>query len=137
MRNASDIEPAAEHPVRHGRILVIDDNRSILETLSYLLAAIGHSAKVTEDGEEGLKIAAEGEVDLILTDVDMPRIGGLAVCESIKSNPRLQHLPVVMMTGRPSRDLVERALAAGARAVVPKPFDLSLLEATLAENLIQ
>jgi len=124
-----------ESPPCRGRILVIDDNPSILETLRCFLPTLGHLPTLAEDPEEGLKIAAKCPVDLVLTDYEMPGMSGLAVCATIKRIPALRHLPVVLMTGRPSPELFGQAFAAGARAVITKPFDLNLLETTLADSL--
>jgi CheY-like chemotaxis protein len=74
-------------------------------------------------------------VEIVLLDVEMPQMSGMAVCEAIKGDPALCQLPVVMMTGRPIRDLVTRAQTAGAARVLSKPFDLEHLRKTFAEFL--
>ncbi len=104
------------------RILVIDDNASIRSALELGLPGFGHSVTVAHDGEAGLKLAEAQWVDLVLLDVEMPRMGGLAVCEALKRDPVRRHLPVLLMTGRPSPEIAILAQKAGALAVVEKPF---------------
>ena len=104
------------------RILVIDDNASIRSAMEVGLPGFGHSVTVAPDGEAGLKLAEAEHVDLILLDVEMPQMGGLAVCEALKRDPARCHVPVLMMTGRPSPEITILAQKAGALAVVEKPF---------------
>jgi len=112
-------------------VLIIDDNSSVLQSLEFYLQFEGFSVLLASDGASGLKQAAEHPVDIVLLDIEMPLMSGLKVCEKIKSDPTLRHLPVVMMTGRPLRDLVSQAIAAGAALVLGKPFDLDHLRKTL------
>jgi CheY-like chemotaxis protein len=125
---------SAEPPTK-GRILVVDDYPSVLVTLEYFLPTIGYAVVTAPDGPTGLEIAGQGGVDLILLDFDMPFMAGIAVCEAIRNNPALRHIPVIMITGRASREAVERGLAAGARAVVTKPFDFRFLESLIVKHL--
>ena len=104
------------------RILVIDDNSAMLRALETGLTGFGHTVTVAADGAEGLKLADAQSVELVLLDVEMPRMSGLAVCEALKRDPTRRHLPVLMMTGRPSPGMVILAQKAGALAVVEKPF---------------
>ena len=117
------------------RILAIDDYPSVLVALEYVLPTFGYTVVTAANGNAGLEIAAKGGIDLILTDIDMRDFGGIAVLEKLQASPDLKHLPVVMMSGRAIPSVVTRAVAAGARAVVSKPFDLPALQATLAQHL--
>jgi DNA-binding response OmpR family regulator len=113
-------------------VLIIDDNESILQALEFYLKFEGYAVLLAMDGSSGLRQAAGNPVDIVLLDIEMPQMSGLEVCAAIKGNPALCHMPVVMMTGRPTRDLVTRAVAAGAALVLGKPFDLENLRKTLA-----
>jgi CheY-like chemotaxis protein len=75
-------------------------------------------------------------VHLVLLDIDMPIMDGIAVCKAIRADAALRHLPVVMMTGRSTREIASRGLAAGALEVLTKPFDLDVLQATLAKHAL-
>jgi CheY-like chemotaxis protein len=112
-------------------IAVVDDSISIRQIFEYYLQDVGHTVLLAANGAEGLKLLAEHSVDVVLVDANMPGMHGLALCEAAKRNPLTAHVPIVMMTACISRDLVARALAAGALEVLSKPFDVVSVEATL------
>lgn len=118
-----------------GRILVIDDYPSVLVALEYYLPTLGYAVVTAPDGPTGLEIASQGNVDLILLDFDMPFMAGIAVCETVRNSPALRHIPIIMITGRASRESIERGLAVGAKAVVMKPFDFRLLESLIVKHI--
>ncbi len=108
---------------RPTRVLVAEDEALIRLDLVELLTdegfeVIGQAA----DGEEAVKLARELEPDLVIMDVKMPRMDGIAAAESIAEE---RIAPIVMLTAFNQRDLVERARDAGAMAYVVKPFDAS------------
>jgi CheY-like chemotaxis protein len=114
------------------RVLIVDDNSSVLHSLGYFLQATGHTVVLANNGSAGLCRAVQAGVDLVLLDIEMPDISGIAVCRAIKSNSALRSLPVVMMTGRFVPEIVNSAMASGAALVLAKPFDLEELSATIA-----
>jgi CheY-like chemotaxis protein len=126
--------PSADFPAR-AVVLAIDDNPSVLQALEFHLPRAGYAVVTATDGAAGLRLASEREVHLVLLDIDMPQMSGIAVCQAFRADPKLCRLPVVMMTGRPMSAAVSLALAAGARSVLAKPFDLPLLYETLAAQL--
>ncbi len=108
---------------RPTRVLVAEDEALIRLDLVELLTdegfeVIGQAA----DGEEAVKLARELRPDLVIMDVKMPRMDGIAAAESIAEE---RIAPIVMLTAFSQRDLVERARDAGAMAYVVKPFDAS------------
>lgn len=108
---------------RPTRVLVAEDEALIRLDLVELLTdegfeVIGQAA----DGEEAVKLARELQPDLVIMDVKMPRMDGIAAAESIAEE---RIAPIVMLTAFSQRDLVERARDAGAMAYVVKPFDAS------------
>jgi CheY-like chemotaxis protein len=117
------------------RILVIDDNATMRQIMALCLPALGHTVVVAPDGETGLKLADAQTVDLILMDVDMPRMGGISVCAALKRDPARRHLPVLMMTGRPTVEVLTQARQAGALVVLEKPFTLDELLDALSLHL--
>ena len=117
------------------RILVIDDSLFMRQVMQSCLPGLGHSVKVAEDGEIGLRLADADSVDIVLLDVEMPRLTGIAVCEELKRDPSRNHLPVLMMTGRLTPEIENSARAAGAAAVLIKPFSLERLQQEFARNL--
>ena len=116
-------------------VLIVDDDLSVQLTLEFCLQDAGYSVMLAEDGPAGLRVAAEKQVDLILLDVNMPQMNGIAVCQALKANPALSHIPVVVMTSCPTRETVSHAIAAGALEVMSKPFELAQLYAIVARNL--
>ena len=106
-----------------------DAERSILE-------AGGFTVIVAFDGAEGWRILQEQPVDVVVSDVEMPRMDGFTLTETIRSTPRFRDLPVVLVTGRASPADRKRGLDVGANAyLVKSDFDQQHLLETLAQLL--
>jgi len=118
-------------------ILLIDDTASVLAALDYCLKTMGYEIHLAGDGRKGLQLAAEHVPDLIMLDLEMPLMNGVAVCRSLKADPVLKRIPVLMMTGQATQEARRQALAAGAIVVMSKPFDLEVLEATVARCITE
>ena len=103
-------------------ILIADDEPNIVISLEYLLQRAGYRVVVARDGQEALDAIAAAEPDLVLLDVMLPRVSGFEVCQTVRENPALAPMRIVMLTAK-GRD-VERSkgLALGADAYVTKPF---------------
>src|SRR5437773_9524722 len=110
-------------PPRRPRILVVDDKQSNRELLEGRLADLGYDVREAKDGVEALDAVAAEEPDLILLDIDMPRLDGIAVCEQLKAHPVHRLIPIVILTASSDRDTKLRGLAAGADDYLSKPFD--------------
>ncbi len=134
---AAKEEPAAK--AKGGvplRILAIDDHPSVLIAIEYFVSTLGYTVIPVRSGSHGIEIATEeGNISLVLLDIDMPVMNGYAVLEAFQAHPELRRIPVIMITGRMNRDVVARGLAAGARAVLAKPFDLQELQDEIAKNI--
>ncbi len=103
-------------------VLVVDDEPNIVLSLEFLLKQAGYEVRVARNGEEALKAVAERAPDLILLDVMTPILDGYHVCETIRANPNLRHVRILMLTAK-SRDVErEKALALGADDYITKPF---------------
>lgn len=107
------------------KILVIDDESSMCELVDEVLSLSGFDCISTQSAEEALKIISVGDFDVVLTDIKMPHLSGLELCEKI-SHLR-PDLPVVIMTAFGSMDMAIDALRRGAYDFVTKPFELDLL----------
>jgi CheY-like chemotaxis protein len=116
-------------------ILIIDDNPSIHAVLGYCLGGLGHEVRFAHSGEEGLRLAGERPPALIVLDVHMPVVSGLEACQRLKENAALKHVPIVMITACPTKDVLAIARANGAAEVVKKPFDIDEFLALLARYL--
>ena len=109
------------------KILVVDDNPSILDMLRILLPMEGHEVSTAADGSAGLRLAESTRFDLALIDVDLPGLDGISLCKSLKNNPAIRNMPVLLMTGRPGLDVDVRSGRAGALMVLAKPFSGRIL----------
>jgi putative two-component system response regulator len=127
------------------RILIVDDEPANLKLLDKMLASHGYEQRILiQDSREVLDSYREARPDLILLDINMPHLDGYQVMEQLKSldDPLLP--PIVILTAQHGRDYLLKALAAGARDFVGKPFDRvellmrvrNLLDAHLAHRLV-
>jgi len=114
-------------PTRRSIVLVVDDVAANRELLEALLGDLGHDVRVVGDGEAALAAVAFEEPDLILLDIEMPKLDGLEVCRRIKGDPRLRLVPVVLLTARADRPTRLAGIAAGADDFLTKPFDANEL----------
>jgi diguanylate cyclase (GGDEF)-like protein len=105
------------------RILIVDDDPDIRDVLSLTLSEENYEVLEAEDGEAALKIINSKPLDLVLVDYKMPKIDGREVCRRVKKDLLLQHLPVIMVTGK--GDINDRVggIDAGADDYVVKPFE--------------
>jgi two-component system copper resistance phosphate regulon response regulator CusR len=110
------------------RLLVIDDDRSLVELLSDYLGRLGHEIRGANDGRSGLEALAAAEPDLVLLDVTMPGLDGWQVLARIRA---VSTVPVVMLTARGDEAEVLRGFAGGADDYVTKPFSFAQLAARI------
>jgi CheY-like chemotaxis protein len=106
-----------------GRVLVVDDDGSILKLLQVTFEMEGHQVLVADCGERALQVAADESPDVIVCDLMMPRMSGLSVLEQLRSRPKTKEIPFVLVTGSGRRGDAERAMELGANGYVIKPFD--------------
>jgi DNA-binding response OmpR family regulator len=113
------------------KILVIDDDPANREILRARLEPAGHEVVEAVDGEAGLRLLDSQPADLVLLDVMMPHIDGWEVCRQIKTNPRTQAVPVVMLTAMGQRIDQLRGWESGADEYLVKPWAPATLLATV------
>lgn len=111
-------------------ILVVDDDEMVRVTLKVLVSSLGYKTLVAQDGLEALQVLASTKVDLVLSDVVMPKMDGLELLENIKNDH--PHVDVIMATGFTDRASYAEVIAAGAMDFIKKPIDQAELEAKLA-----
>jgi two-component system response regulator MprA len=111
------------------RILVVDDDRAVRESLRRSLAFNGYTVDLAEDGVEALEAIANERPDALVLDVMMPRLDGLEVCRQLRSTG--DDLPILVLTARDSVSERVSGLDAGADDYLPKPFALEELLARL------
>jgi CheY-like chemotaxis protein len=121
--------PRAPKIQTRARILVADDDASILQVLETVLAGDGYQVITVRDGEAALEAARRDTFDLIMLDVQMPRVDGLAAARALRMDPRLADVPIVMLTARTSDKDIEAAFAEGVTDYITKPFAVAQMRA--------
>lgn len=114
-----------------GKILVVDDQRDVGEVLKRYLEGKGYQATTLETAEEALALAAKESFDALIIDNVLPGMSGMAALEKLKPLVPV----IVLMTGHYDEDVRKDALLLGAAEVLPKPFDLPVLEKFLQDNV--
>ena len=115
------------------KILIIDDERSIRNTLKDILTFESHNVDLAEDGKMGLQLAAENSYDIIFCDIKMPQMDGIEVLENLhESSPEV---PVVMISGHGNIETAVEAIKKGAFDFISKPLDLNRIMITLRNAL--
>jgi two-component system chemotaxis sensor kinase CheA len=111
-------------PAQRGSILVVDDALTVRELQRSILEHAGFDVRVATDGQDALASLAERQPDLVLTDIEMPRMDGFALTEAIRSHASLRNLPVLILTSRASEADRKRGLDAGADGyIIKSAFD--------------
>ncbi|HEY7957039.1 MAG TPA: response regulator, partial [Polyangia bacterium] len=103
------------------RVLLADDSRSIREAASLILAQGGYSVETVSDGWDAWELLQDRPFDLLVTDLEMPRLDGHELIAKIRRTPELEGLPVLVLTSRTADPMRARVAAEGADGFVPKP----------------
>jgi len=111
------------------KILVIDDEKSIRNTLKEILTYEGYEVTEAQDGSEGIKFAEKEKFDIILSDIKMPKMDGLEVLERLQETA--PETPVVMISGHGNIDTAVEAIRKGAFDYISKPLDLNRMLVTI------
>ena len=128
---------AALQPGPRARVLVVDDDPEIVTFLATLLELEGIESQVATSATAALGILQHALPNLVLLDIAMPDRDGLDLCRALKKDPRTREVPVFVVSARPGRDVVERALAAGAEEFIRKPFENTELIARIRDRLLR
>ena len=118
------------------RILIVEDEESLLKLETILLTVKGYEVAGELTGNGALKKLAEEMFDLILLDIMLPDIDGFEVCCRVKKDPRTAGIPVVMLTAKKTPVDQERGVACGADAYLTKPFKSAMIIEVI-EKLLQ
>jgi CheY-like chemotaxis protein len=108
------------------RILIVEDDADARDMLTTLLTGEGFDTLCAEDGQSGLELASSKRPDVILTDVHMPNIDGVAMIRMLRQQPHTKDIPIVVMSAYGST-LMSEAMSAGANGMLNKPAQLSHL----------
>jgi len=117
------------------KILVVDDEKDILELIDYNLSKNGYRVKTAISGEEALELIKENDYDLLILDLMLPGIDGFDLCKMIKADRNKSNIPVIMVTAKSEEADKVAGLEIGADHYVTKPFSprelLAIVKATL------
>jgi CheY-like chemotaxis protein len=116
------------------RVLVVDDFPQVRQLFGRFLTLAGMEPSFAADGVEGLKAARASRPDLVVCDLEMPRMDGIALCAALRADAATRRLPIVAVTGS-GEEAARAAMAAGCDAVLPKPCSPALLLATIRDLL--
>ena len=117
------------------RILIAEDEPSIVISLEFLLQGAGYEVTVARDGSEALKQIEALCPDLVVLDVMLPAVNGFEVCRRIRGDQQTRDTRILMLTARGRESEVEKGMAAGANAYMTKPFATRELLKTVSELL--
>ena len=109
------------------RVLIVDDDAVTRMLAGSAMSDAGHEALEADSGEAAITVLKEYRPDIVLLDLQMPGMGGLAFCRWLREQPRLSSLPVLVMTGLDDSATIESAFDAGASDFIAKPFNFSIL----------
>ena len=104
-------------------VLTVDDSRTIRNMLLVTLNNAGFDTVQAEDGMEGLEVLEESNPDVIVTDINMPRLDGFGFIEGVRQNERYRSVPILVLTTESDDEKKNRARQAGATGWIVKPFD--------------
>jgi two-component system chemotaxis response regulator CheY len=117
------------------RILTIDDSKTIRDMLRMTLVDAGFEVLQAVDGRDGCEVMDRERVDLVITDINMPRMNGYEVVRNLRNRPELKGLPILVLTTESDTDKKNLAREAGATGWMVKPFDPDRLIATVRKVL--
>lgn len=113
------------------RVLTVDDSASMRALLRAALTTNGFDVEQAEDGQEALEWLETNEVDVVLTDINMPRLDGFGLIEKLRETAIHADRPILVLTTESSDEKKARAKNAGATGWIVKPFDAAKLTAAL------
>lgn len=117
------------------KILIVEDNPMNMELLLDLLELYGHSVTGAEDGIKALEYLSETKFDLILLDMQLPKMDGLELLEKIKKDPAKADIPVIAVTAHVMKGNEEHFLAMGCVDYISKPIDINKFRALIKKYL--
>jgi DNA-binding response OmpR family regulator len=109
------------------RILVVDDEVDLVETVRFSLELEGYDVLVAYNGEEALNQARKENPDLILLDLMLPKLDGYKVCRLLKFDERYKHIPILMLTAKIQEKDKATGMETGANEYITKPFEMDEL----------
>lgn len=129
-RNAQQIEDTKEEKKKE-KLLIVEDNEELRSYLAHYLSR-DYQIIESENGQSALEMVQKENPDFIVSDVMMPVLSGIDLCQQLKSNIETCHIPIILLTSLAEREDIIKGLNAGADDYITKPFDLSVLKKKIA-----
>ncbi|MBY7818539.1 response regulator [Vibrio fluvialis] len=117
------------------KILAVDDSISIRQMVRHTLMDAGYEVETANDGREALTKAQSTKFDVVISDVNMPNMGGFELVKAIRGNPQYKFIPILMLTTETSMEKKQEGKLAGATGWLVKPFNPDTLLKTLKRVL--
>ncbi|VAW22994.1 Chemotaxis regulator - transmits chemoreceptor signals to flagellar motor components CheY [hydrothermal vent metagenome] len=105
------------------RVLTVDDSRTMLAMLQHTLSKAGFEVLQAEDGQQGLDVLAQQDVDVVITDINMPVMDGIEFIKNVRASGINQSLPILILTTETSQEKRSEGRSAGGTGWIVKPFD--------------
>ena len=103
-------------------VLAVDDSRTMRDMITLALTSEGFDVSLAEDGQHGLEVLDDIDPDVIITDINMPRLDGFGFIDALRERDDTKTIPILVLTTESSADLKTRAREAGATGWIVKPF---------------
>lgn len=117
------------------RVLIIEDEKDLVDTLKFRLNANGYDTLVAYDGRSGFEMAKTEKPDIVILDLMLPKMDGYKICGLLKKDSRYSQIPIIMFTARAQAEDVKLGLEMGADAYITKPFEPKILMDKISELL--
>ncbi len=117
------------------KILAVDDSASMRQMVSFTLQGAGYEVVEASDGQDALNKAKQNQVDLVLSDVNMPVMDGISLIKQLRTLPNYKFTPILMLTTESAADKKSEGKAAGATGWIVKPFNPDQLLNTIKKVL--
>lgn len=119
------------------KILIVEDNPRNMRLIEMTLRSKGYTLLQATDGEQALTVAMEGRPDLVVMDIQLPKLNGLEVTRRLRQTPGLSQIPIVALTAYAMQGDREKAMEAGCNTYVYKPINSRQLPGLIAQMLRQ
>ena len=115
------------------RILLVEDNESTIDVVEMELECLGYEVTVAKDGLEALRMISELVPDLVIMDIQLPKLDGFEAVRQIRANPKIQNVPILAATAKALKGDREKCLAVGCDGYIAKPFTHRELDRAMNE----
>lgn len=117
------------------KILVVDDDKTTRKILGLYLKSKGYEVVFAENGIDAMEKLGQETVNLVMTDLNMPYMDGLELIKTIRTEPRVKHIPILMVTTEADDEERKKAYAAGANGYLVKPVTATMVSDNIKEIL--